>query len=440
MPVTLISRAYSQVLKVQIAKRRHTRLSTIAKKNPFDWNSARKSLTTMYTKAILPALAAISVGLASAADDICSEPTITINSAADATQLANCDTVEGSVIISSNAGDSISIDGPESIDGDFTIADNGVLTSLTSSTISSIGGTFTMKNVTFITTLSLEKLTKVKTLDWQTLSRLETVSFSLSSADSVRISDTFLSTLDPISVTSVNTMQIDNNHRLTDWSSSLETLTGELIVTANGFGLEIDFPDLVWIANMTISNVSSISFPSLETVNGSMRFDSNFFESFSAPNMTTTATGDLSFTDNGSLKNISFPSLTSVGGGFTIANNTELEKIDDFDQLKTVGGAVLLRGNFTSVELPALNDVKGAFDLASTNDITSSCTTFNALGNKIQGTYSCVSNNENANDASSSGSGSSSSGSDSDNAASPVALSMPLVLGLAAFGIAQALV
>ena len=207
-----------------------------------------------------------------------------------------------------------------------------------------------MQNATALNTVSMPELTRVQAIDWQSLTRLESLSFStggLSDADSIRISDTFLASLNSISVTSVRNMDINNNRRLDSWESGLTTVSDTLIITANGFGLKVAFPDLVWIANMTVSNVSSITIPSLEVVNGSLRFDSNFFTDFSAPNMTQTEDGDLSFTDNGSLTNISFPALTQVGGGFLIANNTELQTIDGFPKLVTVGGAVKLRGNFT---------------------------------------------------------------------------------------------
>lgn len=100
-----------------------------------------------------------------------------------------------------------------------------------------------------------------------------------------------------------------------------------------------------------------------------------------------------------------------------------------------------------SIELPALNDVKGAFDIVSTGDISDSCATFKKLapssqgGNgDIQGSYTCQSNNAQANSnptatGSSSGSsstGSSSSGSgDKGSAAAGISVNSLAVLGLA---------
>jgi len=392
----------------------------------------------MFAKNILPAFAAFGIGFVSAAD-ICSESQVSINSAADASALASCRTVKGTVTIGTEASGDISIEGPTSIAGDLVCNDNGAITTLSSSSLTSIGGSFSMRNVTALTTLTMSKLTSVQALDWQTLARLESLSFGsngLQEAKSIRVSDTFLSTLNAISVTSPQTMEIDNNRRLTQWDSGLKTLSNELVITANGFGLKVAFPDLIWIANMTISNVSEITVPSLQVVNGSMRFDSNFFPEFAAPNMTNTQDGDISFTGNADLTNISFPILTAVAGGFTIANNTKLEAIDGFPELVTVGGAVRLRGNFTTVELPSLNDVKGAFDISSTSDISSVCTTFSAMsssgGNgKIQGTFTCSGNNENANDVNSDGGSSSNNG---NSAGVIIGSNLPIAFTVAALG------
>ncbi len=107
-----------------------------------------------------------------------------------------------------------------------------------------------------------------------------------------------------------------------------------------------------------------------------------------------------------------------------------------------------------SVEFPALNDVKGAFDIVSTGDIKSSCDAFGKLapssqggGGQIQGTYNCQSNNADANSDTGSGSGGSSGGSGSEgsgssgkgNSATGLAVNLAAVLGLAVAGAAFAL-
>lgn len=282
-------------------------------------------------------------------------------------------------------------------------------------------------------------LGEVGSIDWATLNALPQPTFGnpgITKAKSVTISDTFIESIDGINVESLSDMNINNNRRLGKFSTSIKSLTNTLYVQANGLNLTMEMPNLEWIANMTIANVTSFSVPSLHTVNGSMRFDSNYFENFIAANLTEIQDGDLSFVSNPELTNISIPALERVGGGFTIANNTALEKIDGFAALNEIGGAVKLRGSFTEVDLPKVNDVKGAFEVVSTEDISSSCSSLGSFkGGVVQGQYSCTGNDANANNDTSDASNGSSGGSDDkDGAASPIRASMSTIVSLAAVG------
>ncbi|CAK7205018.1 cell wall protein Ecm33 [Sporothrix eucalyptigena] len=402
----------------------------------------------MFSKQILPVLAA-AAGIASAASSsssTCKQTTFTINSQADISALASCTTLTGNVVIGNQTDATLDFSGIDEIDGDLTLLNNNLVSTLKSSSTTSITGAFHLQNLTTLSTLSFTELTSVGSINWVSLTALDVLTFTagIKTASSIIVSDTFLSSLDGLDVESADTININNNRRLVSYTSSLGNVTDLLNINANGLDLQVSFPDLVWIANMTISNVSSFSVPSLQTVNGSMRFDSNFFESFSAPNLTSTTSGDISFVSNAELTNITVPQLTSIGGGFLIANNTAINKINGFNKLKTVGGAINMRGNFTDIELPALSDVKGAFDIVSTGDISSSCATFKKLapsssgGNgDIQGQYTCESNNAEANSdtnptSTGSSSGSSSTGtSGNGNAAAGISVNSLAVLGLA---------
>jgi hypothetical protein len=252
-------------------------------------------------------------------------------------------------VLGSESGATIDLSGPKEITGDLIIRNNGQLTSLQSSSLQKVGGNFKLENVTFINTLSFEKLTEVNSLEWVSVTRLDTVTLGpLSKAENIRLSDTFLNTLDAFALSSVDTIKIDNNRRLTKYSSKLTALSGGLIIQANGLDLEVDLPELKSISNMEVANVTKFSIPSLQVVNGSARFDSNFFETFSAPNLTHTETGDISFVGNGFLKNMTFPKLTEIAGGLLVANNTGLDRVTFFPKLKKVSGAIKLRGNFTT--------------------------------------------------------------------------------------------
>ncbi|AEO63595.1 uncharacterized protein THITE_2109074 [Thermothielavioides terrestris NRRL 8126] len=403
----------------------------------------------MFVKHLLPAFVAL--GSVAAQSQTCTVSTTTIQSQAEATKLAGCGTVDGTIVISNTAGGNIDISGPKKITGDLKIENNGAIVTLASSSLSSISGTFLVNNVTQLNSIDFEQLTSVQKLELQSVTNLNTLKFGpLTEAKEIDISDTFLTSLDSIQASSVTNFNINNNRRLTKVTSSLKTLDDVLIVSANGLDFEIDLPKLVWIANMTIANVSTFSVPALQVVNGSARFDSNKFSTFSAPNLTKTESGDISFVGNAALTNISIPKLTSIGGGLLIANNTALHKINFFSKLERVGGAVKLRGNFTDVEFPALDDVQGAFDVSSTGDITSSCDKLQASAprnqggdGKFQGTFSCTSNNERANEdtgtnTSSTGS-TGGSGDNGENSASSAAFNAALFGLVAVAALASAL-
>lgn len=363
----------------------------------------------MLVKTLLPAFVAIGSAAAQSGTCTASGGTTTINSQADATQLASCKSVRGDVVIGTNAGPQIDISGPSEISGALKILNNGLIETFTSNDLTKIGGEFRIQNATKLTNLNLQKLTSVKSIAWQSVTSLETPTLGpLSSAEEVSISDTTLNTLSAFNLKTTERIDINNNARLTNFTMNLNSLGETMRINANGLqgsGVNVNLPNLVWIANMTIANVSTFTVPSLRVVNGSARFDFNFFEAFSAPNLTKLESGDLSFVGNSRMTNITFPKLTTIGGGLLIANNTALSKINGFPALTFVGGAVKLRGSFDEAELPAIKTVKGAFDASSTTDIQESCDGFDKHapqrqgGNgDIQGELTCTSNNTKANE------------------------------------------
>jgi hypothetical protein len=397
----------------------------------------------MLVKNLLPAF--VAVGSAVAQSKTCTVSTTTVNSQADATKLADCKVVKGSIVFSNMTGAVVDISGPEEITGDITVIDHQAIQSFKSSTLEKVGGEFRMNNVQILRDVQFPELKEAKKVSIQSAPTLGSLIFGpLTKADEVTISDTQLTALDAIDVATLNKLDINNNRRLEKFATQLKSLSDVMNIHANGIlglGLSVDMPNLVWIANMTIANVTEFDVPSLKVVNGSARFDFNFFESFSAPNLTHTEDGDISFVGNGALTNMTFPKLTEVGGGLTIANNTGLDRVTFFPKLEHVYGAVKLRGNFTEVEFPSLDSVDGAFDVSSTADIEKSCDELKKKKSNgdIQVTFSCTANNENANeDTDSAGSGS--SGSDKDeNSASGVAFNTALFALVAVAALASAL-
>jgi hypothetical protein len=294
------------------------------------------------------------VGLSAQSATICSQATATINSNADASQFASCSSISGSVFIGSLAAGDIILNGPETIGGDLTILNATAVTSFSSPSIAQIKGTFHLEDLTLLSTLSMGALTAVKAINFVSLPNLGSLTFSstVTSAQSVTISNTFLGSLAGLNMTTVTTLQIDNNPHLTEFTSNIGNISNVATFNANGAGLAVSFPHLTWAENMTFRDVGSVDLPSLQVINGSLGFYENSLNIISLPNLTTvgsfaTGVGSLAFVDNTALTNISLNALKSVGGADQIANNTILNAIA-FPALVDVGGAIDFSGNFTT--------------------------------------------------------------------------------------------
>lgn len=275
----------------------------------------------------------------------CSQATFTINSDADATALSQCSTLDGNVQLGTDAI-SIELTGPEAINGDLRLA-NGYTISLQSTTIKTITGALSISNVTALSTLALRSLTSVGSLEFQTAPALSELNFDsgITSAETVHIEDTHLSSLNGLALTQVVDMNLTNNRRLQLADLPLVNVTGTLSLFNNGLNFQMELPNLISVNNVYISNITVIALPSLQNAAGVLRFDTNYFESMSAPDLQTCGDG-LSIVNSAELKTINFPQLSSITGSLVIANNTELNSIDGLDALKTISENVELRGNF----------------------------------------------------------------------------------------------
>lgn len=338
---------------------------------------------------VLPALAAAGTAFASCS----TSGTSTIQNSGDATALASCKTFAGSIAIATGTTDNINIGNVETITGDLVVTNASLITNLGADSLETIKGTFQLDQVQVLSTLSFPQLTTVGTILWNALPNLQQLTFTtgVQMAATVNIQNTELNSLDGINVKTVDTFYIANNRYLGDITMQLQNVSTSLILEANNPAVNVSFPNLVWAFNMTFRNCSSVDTPSLASLNGSMGFYGNDIQSYAAPNLTEVG-GSLSFVSNTQLTNISLPQLTQLGGGFQISNNTELKTIDGFAKLKTIVGALDFNGNFTDVELPSLGDVRGAFNIQSSGDISKACSNFQSLKSSsvIKGSYQCA--------------------------------------------------
>jgi hypothetical protein len=282
--------------------------------------------------------------------------------------------------------------GVRRITGDLTATGATNVSSISSDSLESIGGTFGLSDLQTLNTLSFLQLSEVGEINFEGLPNLNALNFPqiVSSAKSLNIQNTFLSTLNGINLQEVDTIYIANNRLLQDISFQVSELTGTLNVESNGDQLQLAFPNLITASNITFRDIPSVSLPSLANTTGSLGFYESSFTSLHLPNLTNVG-GTFAINTNPELTNVTAPLLESIVGGIQVQNNTKLEDIS-FPALATVRGATDMFGSFTSVELPALEDNRGAFNIQSTGNIDSSCAVFNdkhGPSKVIKGKYQC---------------------------------------------------
>ena len=261
--------------------------------------------------------------------------------------LSTCLTYSGDIALATGTAGDIALNGVRRISGSLTAKNANLTTSLSGDSLSQIDDSFTLKDVQILSTLSFPMLTSVDTVDWTGLPNLQSLSFSagLSKVTNLGIQNTGLGSLSGISLEQVAIFFVANNIFLVDITMPLRYVSNALSLSSNGRDVRASFPNMQWANNMTFRNCSSVELPSLASLNGSLGFYTNYFDSISAPNLTLVG-GSLAFVSNGPLTNISFPELTQVNGGLQVANNTHLESITGFPRLQRVGGAIDFNGEF----------------------------------------------------------------------------------------------
>lgn len=283
-------------------------------------------------------------------------------------KISGCNTIVGNLTITGDLG-SAALASIQEIDGSLTIFNATSLSSFSADSIKKITGDLNMKELTILTSASFGSLQEVDSINMVTLPAISTFSTDLQNANNIIVSDTTLESVEGFStLKKVNVFNINNNRYLNSFQSSLQSVSDSLQFSSNGDNTTLTFDDLVWANNITLRDVNSISFGSLQTVNASLGFINNTLPSLNLTQLSKVGQS-LSIVSNDELSKAAFSNLTAIGGGFIIANNTQLKVIDGFNKVQTVGGAIEVTGNFSTLDLSSLKSVRGGanFDSSSSN-------------------------------------------------------------------------
>lgn len=153
-------------------------------------------------------------GVAQTGNSTCSNTAgFNIASQSDLDALSTCTNITGSVIINSISISAVTI--PQSvalINGDLRIDQISSLVSVTASGLKTITGTFELLNLTALQTLTAPSLTSVGGINFVILPLLQSMSLGITQAGNVRISDTQLSALTGLSLTTVGDFGVGKFH------------------------------------------------------------------------------------------------------------------------------------------------------------------------------------------------------------------------------------
>jgi len=343
-------------------------------------------------KSILAASLALA-GLVNAQRNPCSAKSTTVESQTDLDALNTCTILAGDLIIGPNLVIA-NIEGIRTIRGDLIASNDVDLQQLIAPELATIEGKFNLTSLTVLGRLSFPVLRSVGEIYWQTLPALSSLEFAaqVTRAERVTITDTVLESLQGINLVTVARFDINNNRFLKEVSVQLTSISDGLAIEFNSPSVIASFPNLTWANNATFRSCGSVLLPSLTTVNGSLGFFENTFESFKAPGLTAVGTGinggGVTFANNDDLKNVTMPELKTINGALRFVNVSAVEEITGFPKLSFVRGSIDLSGEFSKVTFPALKTVKGGFNLQTTAEFD--CKDFDKLESSVvQGKYVC---------------------------------------------------
>ncbi|KAI7372510.1 hypothetical protein KC332_g19227, partial [Hortaea werneckii] len=150
------------------------------------------------------------------------------------------------------------MDGIQKIEGSLEAKNVSQLTGLSSGTLEVITDSFTLNEVSLLSTLNFARLTDVSKVEWEGLPQLQGLSFTtgLQMVESLSIQNTQLGSLDGINLQVADTVYIANNNFLNDITMQLGNVSDSMVLEANGLNVSAIFPNMKWGNELTFRNCS----------------------------------------------------------------------------------------------------------------------------------------------------------------------------------------
>ena len=281
--------------------------------------------------------------------------------------MSNCSTITGNIVIQSSDLTQITLNGIEIIEGNLATSSCDGLQTIAAPVLSQITNNFTLSSLPILTSLEFPLLDNINGgIYWDALPDLTDVSFgNLTSSPyglpgtnvdgDISISNTALSSLAFLNFTHYSNpalIWIKGNQQLNNINlTGLSWGSNSLTIVNNGPSAQIFLPNLRSAGAIIIGNASFIDLPSLSETSTSLEIYNNYFDVFTAPNLTVIG-GNFIVRNNYLLEDLNLPLLTTIGDGpgeydFVVANNTALNTITHLNQLWYTQGNVTLSGNLS---------------------------------------------------------------------------------------------
>lgn len=331
-------------------------------------NNVKIEPTEMTTTSVVENKAKLEV-VATPINEICKRDNHIIQRSEDLHQLQlHCPEVIGNVIIVPDYPDALGDLGSIiKINGNLVIHNTSAISKVKAENLKYITGAFIMGTLTSLVTLDVPNLVSVNAIEWNVLPILNFAELNprIVVTSHIIISDTSLSYIDAFqNIKELEILSINNNRFLETIKTNIVKVHQLLTIHANARDVQLEMPQLMEAENLTIRDTSYIHLPKLEVVYSSFEVIENLVTELNVPNLRFVG-GTLGIIENINLAKADFNNVTEIQGGLMIANNNKLDRIDFFQNLKQIGGAIHFEGTFQDTVFDNLKLVKGSAFISS---------------------------------------------------------------------------
>ncbi|KAK4560727.1 cell wall protein Ecm33 [Recurvomyces mirabilis] len=311
--------------------------------------------------------------LRSACSQSCSNATTTLRNPADVAAIATCTTFTGNIVVATDVAPIAEIVGVETVIGSVIVANNSALTTVATDNLQTVTGDVVLDTLPLLSNITLPQWTSVGTIILNKIPapNVLDVRTRVQKVTNLYITDTTLETLFGVllQTAQMDTLHITGNKFLQDCWFGVGNITQQATIVNNSGQMSLTLPNLTYAYNMEISNASSISMPMLQSVSANLDVSWNSIRNLSIPELSFVG-GELSIVGNSQLDELDMMALVNVQGGMTVRDNAQLEILDGLSTLSYVGGNMMLDGDFTNATLASLHNVRGDLFLASPSGAT----------------------------------------------------------------------